>query len=136
THSGSFGIVRNHGIRKAKGSFIAFLDSDDLWQPDKLEKQLDVFERSPETVFCFTHVVHIGTSHDRLPDYPSIVAKKLLDLYLNEGHFSFYPSSLVFAKSALSVIGLMDELDAIGADTDFFVRLCLNFKGTFLGERL
>lgn len=135
-HSGSFGTVRNYGIRRAKGPFIAFLDSDDLWQPDKLEKQLSVFERSAETVFCFTHINLIGTSNHRLPDYPSIFAEKLLDRYLNEGHFAFYPSSLIFRESAFSVIGLLDESNSIGADTDFFVRLCLNFKGTFMAERL
>lgn len=135
-HSGSFGMVRNHGIRQAKGLFIAFLDSDDLWQPDKLEKQLHLFERSPETVFCFTHIHFFGTSSQRLPDYPSIIAENLLDRYLNEGHFSFYPSALVFRTAALSITGLMDESSPIGGDTDFFVRLCLNFKGTFINERL
>ena len=38
----------NHGLSKAKGEFIAFLDSDDLWVEGKLKLELDAFARDPE----------------------------------------------------------------------------------------
>lgn len=46
-------IARNRAIEKAKGRFIAFLDSDDLWHPEKLEKQIDFMKRN-DYPFTFT----------------------------------------------------------------------------------
>jgi hypothetical protein len=87
-------------------------------------------------MFIFTHVTLFGDKTHALPDYPSIISEKLFDRYLEEGYFSFYPSSLMFRRSALSVLGLMDESLPTGADTEFFARLSLGFKGSFTSERL
>lgn len=49
-------VARNHGIELAKGSYIAFHDSDDIWHLDKLEKQMAVFNKyNPDIVFCKLH---------------------------------------------------------------------------------
>jgi glycosyltransferase involved in cell wall biosynthesis len=48
TRKGGVSRARNLGIERASGDCIAFLDADDYWQPDKLERQVAVFERHPE----------------------------------------------------------------------------------------
>ena len=48
-------VARNQGIKMARGRFLAFLDSDDLWMPDKLSKQLDFMERG-NYGFSFTEI--------------------------------------------------------------------------------
>jgi len=50
--NGGVSNARNVGIRASSGAFIAFLDADDLWHPDKLARQLDAMQRHPDIGFC------------------------------------------------------------------------------------
>lgn len=58
-------ISRNKAIEQAQGEFIAFLDSDDLWMPDKLEKQI-AFMRDNNCDFSFTEYEHIDEENNSL----------------------------------------------------------------------
>ncbi len=53
-HRGRPSFARNRAMEKASGEFLAFLDSDDVWEPRKLERQVDMMRRQPELVFCYT----------------------------------------------------------------------------------
>jgi glycosyltransferase involved in cell wall biosynthesis len=46
-------ISRNYGISQAKGNYLAFLDSDDVWLPDKLQEQVDILNRFPEASMIY-----------------------------------------------------------------------------------
>lgn len=52
-HSGPY-VARNLAARAARGVYLAFLDSDDFWEPEKLAKQVAVMEANPEVVLCHT----------------------------------------------------------------------------------
>lgn len=58
-------VSRNKALEIAQGEFIAFLDSDDLWMPDKLEKQI-AFMRENNCDFSFTEYEHIDEENNRL----------------------------------------------------------------------
>ena len=57
-------VARNKGILESKGEYIAFLDSDDLWLPEKLEKQVAILNNNKNTGLVYTDfdVIHEGES--------------------------------------------------------------------------
>jgi glycosyltransferase involved in cell wall biosynthesis len=66
-HTGNPSRARNAAIRAASGQYLAFLDSDDLWKPNKLERQLDSLRTSPGHRWSYT-------AHDRIDEHGAVLA--------------------------------------------------------------
>lgn len=72
---------RNIGVSKARGRYIAFLDSDDAWLPDKLERQMAMFEKHADMAICFSNyekMAENGERNDRIIKAPERVTYKQL----------------------------------------------------------
>lgn len=79
--SGSPILPRNIGIINAQGRFIAFLDSDDAWFPNKLETQLKMFEQYEDMAICFSNyekMTEKGERNNRIVQAPAITTYKQL----------------------------------------------------------
>jgi glycosyltransferase involved in cell wall biosynthesis len=135
-HTGILGKVRNYGIQRCSGQFVAFLDSDDLWRPDKLHLQLSLFQQYPKAIFTFSNADRFGPGSINPPDHPCLFVGNVFRSVLFEEKFCIYMPSLVFKKIALEKTGLMQEGWKGGGDVDFFFRLAYHFNGIFTNERL
>jgi len=132
--------ARNTGIRASKGDFIAFLDSDDIWAPRKLEFQLGFCEQFPETGLVGTESFSIDVRGRRRKN-SGIVRRegdnfsKLNSLDLLE--FGGFPTSSVLMKRAcFDVVGLFDETLRAVEDMHCWVRIASKFPVFKLTEAL
>lgn len=84
------GAARNLGVERATGEFIALLDHDDVWLPDKIARQLAAFEDNIQTGVCFTHVVEFAEGLEDSVPKPGLISSTLMmrrRLYLELGGF-------------------------------------------------
>jgi len=119
---GGVSAARNKGIREAKGEWLAFLDSDDLWLPQKLRLQLDFFRKHPDFRICQTEEIWIR--HGRKLNPKSYHQKpqgycfaKLLERCL------ISPSAVVIHRGLLDEVGFFDESMPACEDYDLWLRI-------------
>ena len=131
--------ARNTGIRRASGDFIAFLDADDLWLPNKLELQMDYFEKRPEVALVYTDMKQFdenGITHESIKEwlkmsppsgyiFPQLFAETL-----------FGSGTVVFRKSSVEKVGFFDETFFVGSDYEMWLRMARHFKFGYVDEPL
>lgn len=104
-HTGLPAVVRNHGIRAAKGEYAAFLDSDDVWEPSKLSRQIDFMSKEGFDISCtnakVTGRINDVKMHRHLP-------KVLNYASLSETNYVIC-SSLIVKRSLLEAVSFFPE---------------------------
>lgn len=135
-HSANLGKVRNEGIRKATGEFIAFLDSDDLWKPHKLERQHSLLQMHPQASFIFSNGDQFGENVTPTPVLENFFVGQIFHPFLLHGRFIYYVPSLLFRKDLLRKIPLLDEKLKSASDILFFLRMTNEVQGVFTNESM
>lgn len=124
--NGGVSSARNHGAALAQGQFLAFLDSDDIWHPDKLRQQVQALGQHPDSVFSRTAFTHEDVDEQRIrkgaerQDAPHRIIPDLLPSFL---HPYFATSTVMVRKSAFDEAGGFDTSLRIAEDVDFYLRV-------------
>ena len=127
--------ARNLGIKAARSEWIALLDSDDEWLPEKLQKQVKSIESNPEYLCCHTNEIWIrnGVQVNQMKKhqkYGGNIFFKSLDMC------RISPSSILFHKSILDQTGYFDESLTICEDYDLWLRISAKYPILYLDTPL
>ncbi len=127
--------ARNRGIREAKGEWVAFLDSDDEWLPEKLERQLDALREDSEFLLCHTNEIWIRRGKRVNPmkkhtKFGGFIFKNCLPLCV------ISPSSVLVHRSLFERVGLFDESLPTCEDYDLWLRITSILPVLYLEEPL
>jgi len=118
--------ARNCGVGLARGSYVAFLDSDDLWLPKKLEIQTAFMEQHPEIQICQTEEIWVRHGIRVNPKIkhkkPSgDIFRRSLDLCLVS------PSAVMLTKCLFNQVGRFDESFPVCEDYDLWLRIGVDY---------
>ena len=136
--SGFPGIVRNRGIRAARGEWIAFQDSDDLWLPHKLERQLGLQRSAPGAQFIYSHAAALWPSGatQRMTPFRIRRSGRVFETFLL--YSVVHTPTVLVRRALLERAGLFDERMPlrVGEDYELYLRLAAEVPFHFVDEDL
>jgi len=129
--------ARNTGIQSAKGAYIAFLDSDDEWMPEKLEKQMRIFETAPPEVgLVYTGFFKMTNNKRRCRRFGGLTPNDG-DIFRNllSGGFVL-PSATLVKQECFERAGMFDKRFFPIEDWELFLRMSRHYQFKCIAEPL
>ncbi len=137
-NNGLIGVNRNYGIKKSRGEYIAFLDDDDLWLPEKLEKQVELLDSNKELGLVYSDTYLIDSNGNlrrhayfyRIKPFGGNAFNKLL-------RGNFIPMlTVVIRREMLDKVGEFNSGYKICLDYDLWLRIAESYPIDFIEQPL
>ena len=125
--------AKNQGIALSRGDFIAFLDADDVWLPEKLARQMPLFTGRPEVGVVYSGYERMDGEGRPLPKGPTHMHRGRVSGALLIENFVPFPSAVV-RRECLERHGAFDETLGMGIDYDLWLRLSAHCQFDFIAE--
>jgi glycosyltransferase involved in cell wall biosynthesis len=120
--------ARNSGMAEARGKYIAIMDHDDVWLPDKLESQVRLLEENPSAGLTFCHYSAVDVHLNPLAKQrsPRKIGANLLKQLVRR-NFIRSPSLTLIRRDAIDQCGMFDESVIGASDWEFYIRLAAKY---------
>ncbi len=136
----SLGEARNCAITKAGGEYIAFLDCDDVWLSDKLQKQIPLFERNPKVGLVFSNAFNFfekdGTAITHFDSFGFKPPRGNIFRYLFKQYALSMPTVIIRKEALYSQRDWFDNNFQICTDLDLFLRIAYVWECDYVNEPL
>jgi glycosyltransferase involved in cell wall biosynthesis len=126
--------AKNYGVEQARGSFVAFLDADDYWSPDKLTKQLPLFSSEKVAVVYSLRRTIDELGKELVVSYVSPHRGDVLRQMFKDNFVCF--SSAVVRRDVLKAVGLFDLNIPLAIDYDLWLRVATSWHFDYVAEPL
>lgn len=135
--------MRNYAADYARGQYLAFLNSDDLFLPGKLSRQIELLEKESRLDAVFTHVKCIDENNVHLPDHPlekvftvsNQSRHAWLQRFFNSGNCLCISSAMI-RRECFEAVGRFNPLLVQISDLDLWIRTCLRADIHIIPEKL
>lgn len=128
-------VAKNRGIAESHGEFIAFCDADDIWEPNKLGRQLQRFQDDQEVAVVFSDIISIDGDGNQIAGFEMERSEGWVTAALLIDNFVPFPSVVVRAK-VLREFGGFDERLSMSIDYDLWLRISTRYRFAYVREPL